>query len=261
MRKIRVLVVEDSMVFRELLFRNLNMDPGIEVVATARDPFEARDMILAHKPDVMTLDIELPRMSGIEFLRKLMPQYPIPVVMISSLSDKVFDAMTAGAVDFVCKPPAGASREDIENFIRTELPVKIKIASVAKLNNTRRREEVHSGHYNRSPVNKKDMVIAIGASTGGTEAIYSVVKGFHKDIPGVVIVQHMPAGFTKMYAKRLNDGCEGSRERRCSSSGVSIAGARWGLSHGACETGRRISSIIKEQTKGEWTLSVSGGVV
>ena len=208
MRKIRVLVVEDSMVFRELLIRNLNMDPGIEVVATARDPFEARDMILAHKPDVMTLDIELPRMSGIEFLRKLMPQYPIPVVMISSLSDKVFDAMTAGAVDFVCKPPAGASREDIENFIRTELPVKIKIASVAKLNNTRRREEVHSGHYNRSPVNKKDMVIAIGASTGGTEAIYSVVKGFHKDIPGVVIVQHMPAGFTKMYAKRLNDGCE-----------------------------------------------------
>ena len=104
MRQIRVLVVEDSLLFRELLVQNLNADPAIQVVAVARDPFEARDMIVKHKPDVMTLDIEMPRMSGLEFLRKLMPQYPMPVIMISSLSDKVFDALNAGAVDFVVKP-------------------------------------------------------------------------------------------------------------------------------------------------------------
>ena len=98
MQRIKVLIVEDSIVFRELLVQNLNRDPAIQVVATAKDPFEARDKILAHKPDVMTLDVELPRMNGIEFLRKLMPQYPLPVVVISSLSDKVFDAMSAGAV-------------------------------------------------------------------------------------------------------------------------------------------------------------------
>ncbi len=104
MRPIKVLVVEDSMVFRELLVQSLGKDPGIQVVGTAKDPFEARDAILEYKPDVMTLDVELPRMSGIEFLRKLIPQYPLPVVVISSLSDKVFDAMNAGAV-------AGSSTE------------------------------------------------------------------------------------------------------------------------------------------------------
>ena len=132
MHQIRVLVVEDSLVFRELLVQNLNKDPAITVVATARDPFEARDAILKYKPDVMTLDVELPRMSGIEFLRKLMPQYPLPVVVISSLSEKVFDALNAGAVDFVAKP-SGASREQLEAFIRNELQVKIKVASIAKV--------------------------------------------------------------------------------------------------------------------------------
>ena len=104
MRSIRVLIVDDSIVFRELLVQNLSRDPAITVVATAKDPYEARDAILRHKPDVMTLDVELPRMSGIEFLRKLMPQYPLPVVVISALNDKVFDALNAGAVDFVAKP-------------------------------------------------------------------------------------------------------------------------------------------------------------
>ena len=116
MLPIKVLIVDDSIVFRELLVQNLGRDPAIQVVGTARDPFEARDAILALKPDVMTLDIELPRMNGIEFLRKLMPQYPLPVVVISSLSDKVFDAMNAGAVDFVAKP-AVSSRKQLEDFI------------------------------------------------------------------------------------------------------------------------------------------------
>ena len=137
MRQIRVLVVEDSLLFRKLLVENLNADPAIQVVAAARDPFEARDAILAYQPDVMTLDVELPRMDGIEFLRKLMPQYPLPVVMISSLSEKVFDALNAGAVDFVVKPSA-VNQAQIEAFIKNELLVKIKIASVAKVGSWKR---------------------------------------------------------------------------------------------------------------------------
>lgn len=206
MRPIRVLIVEDSIVFRELLVQNLNKDPAIQVVATAKDPFEARDAILAHKPDVMTLDVELPRMSGIDFLRKLMPQYPLPVVVISSLSEKVFDAMNAGAVDFVAKP-AVSNRAQLEDFIKNELLVKIKIASTAKISNIKKVVmEQEQQHLNNVKGNS-NLVVAIGASTGGTEAIFDVVKEFGTDIPGVVVVQHMPPGFTKMYAKRLNDQC------------------------------------------------------
>ncbi len=204
MRPIRVLIVEDSLVFRELLVQNLKRDPAIEVVGTAKDPFEARDAILACKPDVMTLDVELPRMSGIEFLRKLMPQYPLPVVVISSLSDKVFDALNAGAVDFVAKP-AVSSRSQLEDFIRNELLVKIKIASTAKISNIKKTvAQQIQPHLSGKGQN---LVVAIGASTGGTEAIFDVVKNYGTDIPGIVVVQHMPPGFTKMYAKRLNDQC------------------------------------------------------
>ncbi len=204
MRPIRVLVVEDSIVFRELLVQNLNRDPAIQVVATAKDPFEARDAILAYKPDVMTLDVELPRMSGIEFLRKLMPQYPLPVVVISSLSDKVFDALNAGAVDFVAKPSV-SNRMQLEDFIRNELLVKIKIASTAKISNIKKVVMAHE--QQQLSVKGKNLLVAIGASTGGTEAIFSVVKEYGTDIPGIVVVQHMPPGFTAMYAKRLNDQC------------------------------------------------------
>lgn len=204
MMPIKVLVVEDSIVFRELLVQNLNKDPAIRVVATARDPFEARDAILTHKPDVMTLDVELPRMSGIEFLRKLMPQYPLPVVVISSLSEKVFDAMNAGAVDFVAKP-AVSNRAQLEDFIRNELLVKIKIASTAKISNIKK--VVMNQEQQHLNVKTNNLIVAIGASTGGTEAIFEVAKDFGTDIPGVVVVQHMPPGFTAMYAKRLNDQC------------------------------------------------------
>lgn len=204
MRQIRVLVVEDSLLFRELLVRNLNADPGIKVVATARDPYEARDAIIEHRPDVMTLDIELPRMDGIEFLRKLMPQNPLPVVVISSLSNKVFEAMNAGAVDFVAKP-ANATKEQLESFMKKELAVKVKIASIAKVGSWKKQAlEVPNEQL---PENRKDLLVAIGASTGGTEAIATVIKEFDTDIPGTVIVQHMPAGFTEMYANRLNEQC------------------------------------------------------
>ncbi len=205
MRKIKVLVVEDSAFFRGLLVKHLNSDPALEVVASANDPFEARDMIVKYKPDVMTLDIEMPRMNGIEFLRKLMPQYPMPVVMISSLSDKVFEALNAGAVDFVAKP-AMTDRKKLEELMKNELPVKIKIASTAKISNIKRNTVPVLTETVLTNVNK-DLVLAIGASTGGTEAIATVLKEFGTDIPGTVIVQHMPAGFTEMYANRLNDQC------------------------------------------------------
>ncbi|MCI8791237.1 MAG: chemotaxis response regulator protein-glutamate methylesterase [Eubacterium sp.] len=200
----KVLVVDDSIVFREMLVQNLSKDPAIQIVATAGDAFAARDAILAHHPDVMTLDIELPRMNGIEFLRKLMPQYPQRTVVISSLSDKVFDALNAGAVDFVAKP-AVSNRAQLEDFVKNDLLVKVKIAAAAQIGNVRKTAMVQEQSH--LSVNKSNLIVAIGASTGGTEAILSVVKEFGTDIPGIVAVQHMPPGFTKMYAKRLNDNC------------------------------------------------------
>lgn len=204
MNPIKVLVVEDSLVFRELLVQGLSHDPSIQVVGVAKDPFEARDAILKYHPDVMTLDVELPRMNGIEFLRKLIPQYPLPVVVISSLSDKVFDAMNAGAVDFVAKP-AVSERRQLESFIRNELLVKIKIASTAKI--SRIKQQVMAQEPEKFTAHEKNLVIAIGASTGGTEAIFAVMKDYGADLPGIVVVQHMPPGFTEMYAKRLDNQC------------------------------------------------------
>lgn len=204
MRQIKVLVVDDSIVFREILIQNLSRDPAIQVVAAAGDAYAARDAIIEYRPDVMTLDIELPKMSGIEFLRKLIPQYPLPVVVVSALSDKVFDALNVGAVDFVAKP-AVANRGQLEEFIRRELASKIKIASTVDSGNikkTAQAREVQTVHLTNS-----HQIVAIGASTGGTEAIFSVVKDFGTDIPGVVVVQHMPPKFTEMYAQRLDSQC------------------------------------------------------
>lgn len=206
MKPIRVLVVDDSLMFRNMLVKGLNADPNIEVVAEAEDVYAARDAIIKYKPDVMTLDVEMPRMNGIEFLRRLMPQYPLPVVMISSLNNKVFDALEAGAVDFVNKPN-NLNQSQLNDFLSQELAAKVKIASTAKVGKLKR---VDSGTISShiSPVGGKNRIVAIGASTGGTEAIFEVVKRFKRDIPGVVIVQHMPPGFTKMYAERLNNQCE-----------------------------------------------------
>lgn len=205
MKPIRVLVVDDSILFRNLLVQSLESDPNIEVVAQVADAYAARDAIIQYKPDVMTLDVEMPKMSGIEFLRRLLPQYPLPVVMISSLNDKVFDALAAGAVDFINKP-SNLDRAQLSVFLKQELVTKIKIASTAKVGKFKHAEVMNAEH----PLNPayRDKIVAIGASTGGTEAIFEVVKQFKRDIPGVVIVQHMPPGFTKMYADRLNNQCE-----------------------------------------------------
>ncbi len=205
MRKIRVLVVDDSMMFADLMVKGLSSDPALEVVDVAANPFEARDMILKYRPDVMTLDIEMPRMDGIEFMQRLMPQYPIPVVMVSSLSDKVFDALKAGAVDFISKP-VNMTKDEILSYLQRELCTKVKIASTVDVSRMKRVTSRGSS-VTADNINKKDLVVALGASTGGTEALCEVIMGFRNDIPGTIVTQHMPPGFTKMYADRLNNQC------------------------------------------------------
>ena len=205
MRRIKVLVVDDSIMFRRLLIESLSEDKTLEIVAAVGNPYEARDAILQFHPDVMALDVEMPRMDGIEFLRRLMPQYPIPTVMVSALDSKVFDALAAGAVDFVNKP-VGMNLEQAKKYLKKELAIKLKIASTVKVS---QHKTIRGPIGKLANINKEaGYVIAIGASTGGTEATLEVLKKFQKDIPGIVIVQHMPPGFTAMYAKRLNDICQ-----------------------------------------------------
>lgn len=203
-KSVRVLVVDDSKLFREMMVKGLSHDDGIEVVGTAGDPFEARDRILELLPDVMTLDVQMPKMNGIDFLKKLMPQHPMPVVVVSAVSDIVFDAMSAGAVDFAAKPDK-QSPDALQSFIQ-ELAVKVKIASIANVSRWKRgyQPAAMETTLNRTV---QDRVLAIGASTGGTEAIYEVVRKFPRDMIGTVIVQHMPPVFTRMYAERLNMNC------------------------------------------------------
>lgn len=199
-RKIKVLIVDDSILFREVLLRGISSDPDIEVVATAADPFEARDKIIAYEPDVMTCDVEMPKMNGIEFIKKLIPQYPLPVIVVSSVSGKVFDALSAGAVEFVTKPDL-SSVNGVEHFIN-DLITKIKISSNAKVQKVNK--DTITKKTENTKTEDKNRIIAIGASTGGTEAIHSVLKRLPKDIPGIVIVQHIPPDFSRMFAERLN---------------------------------------------------------
>ena len=203
MRKIKVLVVDDSVMFADLMAKGISYDPALEVVGIASNPFEARDMILKYRPDVMTLDIEMPKMDGVEFLQRLMPQYPIPVVMVSSLSDKVFDSLNAGAVDFISKP-VNMTKDEILNYLKRDLCTKIKIASTVNVSQMKR---VTPKSISSKNIDNKNLVVALGASTGGTEALCDVIMGFRNDIPGTIVTQHMPAGFTKMYADRLNNQC------------------------------------------------------
>lgn len=204
-QRIKVLIVDDSLVFRESLSREISKDPDIEVVGTATDPYMARDLIIKLKPDVLTLDVEMPKMNGIEFLKKLMPQYPLPVIVVSSVSKNVLDALDAGAVEFVTKPnvtrPGGMA-----SFVN-ELIIKIKIASTAKVGN-RKGDYTPSRPVANQGIDTMSKIIAIGASTGGTDAIHAVISGLPRDMPPIIIVQHMPPVFTKLYAERLNNTCE-----------------------------------------------------
>jgi two-component system chemotaxis response regulator CheB len=202
-RKIRVLIVDDSLLFREVLSKGISSDPNIEVVAKATDPFDARDKILKYQPDVMTCDIEMPKMNGIEFLKRLLPQYPLPVIVVSSVSEAVFEAMDAGAVEFVTKPDVKATGS-VEAFLE-DLIYKIKIASNAKVSETNRLNASAAITDKGTNTNK---IIAIGASTGGTEALYSILKMLPAQSPGIVVVQHIPPVFSRMFADRLNNQTE-----------------------------------------------------
>ncbi|HDN59800.1 MAG TPA: chemotaxis response regulator protein-glutamate methylesterase [Candidatus Marinimicrobia bacterium] len=208
MKKIRVLIVDDSAVVRQIFTRELSQDPEIEVIGSAPDPYVARDKIVALKPDVITLDMEMPRMDGLTFLKKLMKYYPLPVVVVSSLTPKgsqlALEALKAGAIEVLCKPGASYTVGDMA----VELIDKIKAASKARLD---RRPAIDEGVIERKKLylhKTTNKVIAMGASTCGTRALEYVLRRLPQNIPGVVIVQHMPENFTKSFADRLNELCD-----------------------------------------------------
>lgn len=200
---IKVLVVDDSAVVRQICQQVLSRDPEIEVVGTAPDPYVARDLILARSPDVLTLDVEMPRMDGITFLRRVMQYHPIPSVVLSSLTPKggelALEAMEAGAVEVLCKPGASYSLGNMAE----ELVAAVKNAARVKL---RKREAPAAPPATAlQPLSRTtNQILAIGASTGGTVAIESILRALPANAPPTVIVQHMPATFTGHFAERLN---------------------------------------------------------
>ncbi|MCI8606449.1 MAG: chemotaxis response regulator protein-glutamate methylesterase [Hungatella sp.] len=211
-QKIRVMVVDDSLVFRSWLVQSLGEDSRFEVVGYAVNALDAKNKLPLLKPDIMTLDIEMPGMTGLEFLKQVLPSHPVPVILVSSLNMRVFDALAAGAVDFVRKPEEG-KRDAFLRSLKAKLaigsnahvripqavaaPAPRTTASIPRVNSP-------SGTGTTGPID----LIAIGASTGGTEAILEVVRQFPARMPGIVITQHMPPGFTSMYAERLNRICK-----------------------------------------------------
>ena len=204
---IRVLVVDDSAVVRSIFSTELARDPEITVVGTAPDPFVARDKIINLHPDVLTLDIEMPRMDGITFLRRLMKHYPLPTVVVSSLtargSELAMEAIDAGAVDVICKPGTSYSVGDMS----VELIEKIKAASHVHL--SRKTGALEADRPRKLALTKTtNKVIAIGASTGGIQALQAVLTSLPVNTPGIMVVQHMPESFTRSLASRLNDLCD-----------------------------------------------------
>ena len=218
-KKIRVFVVDDSIFFRQMLINDLKGRSNLEVVGFAANALEARTKIPTIKPDVITMDVEMPGLSGIDFLKELLPKYPIPVILVSSLNLSVFDALAAGAVDFVQKPNM-TKDYNVKSFFNV-LNSKIFIASRAKVNVKQPQAARPSGGQPASPAGataafssnlsqaiQNNMLVAVGASTGGTEATLEVLQRLPADMPGIVVTQHMPEGFTKMYAERLNRICK-----------------------------------------------------
>ncbi|MBU6492396.1 chemotaxis response regulator protein-glutamate methylesterase [Pandoraea sp.] len=211
--KIKVLCVDDSALVRSLMTEIINEQPDMTVVATAPDPLVARDLIKRHDPDVLTLDVEMPRMDGLDFLEKLMRLRPMPVVMVSSLTERnseiTLRALELGAVDFVTKPRLGIRDglleygEMIADKIRAAAGARIKSA-VPRYLKPAASEEVP---LLRNPLVSTEKLIIIGASTGGTEAIREVLLPLPPDCPAILITQHMPAGFTRSFAQRLNSLC------------------------------------------------------
>lgn len=219
-RKIRVIVVDDSALVRSLLSEIINRQRDMECIGTANDPLIAREMIRELNPDVITLDVEMPRMDGIDFLGRLMRLRPMPVVMISTLTERgaevTMKALELGAVDFVAKPRVGLASG--LNDLATQIVDKIRVAAVAQVRRAPSRDISSSaGSGGGAPTAQvsallgrlsTEKMICIGASTGGTEAIKEVLVQMPADSPGIVITQHMPPGFTTSFAARLNGLCQ-----------------------------------------------------
>ncbi len=219
MNKIKVLIVDDSAVVRQTMTNILLSDPSIEVVGAARDPYIAADIIKEVIPDVITLDVEMPRMDGITFLHKIMLQHPIPVVMCSSLtesgSETALKALEYGAVDIIEKPKMGVKQFIEESKIL--ICDVVKAAAKVQLKKTVKKaihiepkltaDAIISKNVNRSMIQTTEKVVVIGASTGGTEALRVLLEALPEDAPGIVIVQHMPENFTRAFANRLNGLC------------------------------------------------------
>ena len=222
MPKIKVLIVDDAALMRKLLTEILSSSPKIDVVGTAADPFIAREKIKQLNPDVITLDVEMPRMDGITFLKNLMRLRPIPVVMISTLTedgaDVTLQALENGAIDYIPKPKADFahslndySKEIIEKVIMaskvnvSKIEKRIKTVENLKVAPKLTADAVIKGGSGKAVVNTTDKFIAIGASTGGTEAVKEVLMGLPSDVPGIVIAQHIPASFSTSFARRLDE--------------------------------------------------------
>jgi len=209
-KKIRVLVVDDSAIVRKILSETLASEPDIEVVGSAPDPYVARDKILSLKPDVLTLDIEMPRMDGLTFLKKLMHFHPMPVIVISSIGTSschtAMEALRLGAVEVLAKPSGPYSVGEL----RTVLSMKIRAAAAARYRRRPTAAEAQATVIEK-PIGAAafhpSSIIAIGASTGGTEAIESVLTRLPDNLPAIVITQHIPSGFSKAFANRLNKIC------------------------------------------------------
>lgn len=237
MRKIRLMIVDDSILFRNWMIQNLGADPRFEVVGYAVNALEAKNKLPQLKPDILTLDIEMPGMTGIDFLREVLPTHPLPIILVSSLNVRVFDALAAGAVDFVRKPDMNmeGGKEAFLATLKSKLcagvDAKVRLPGSLPEGTVPRQTAGSTSHAplpavesgavssaaaahspvssTRLPANFGNIdVIAIGASTGGTEAILEVVRQFPARMPGIVITQHMPPGFTAMYSERLNRICQ-----------------------------------------------------
>jgi two-component system chemotaxis response regulator CheB len=203
---IRVLIVDDSAIVRKVLSEELSRFDDIEVVGTAVDPYAARDKIVKLQPDVVTLDIEMPRMDGLSFLAKLMKHFPIPVIIVSSLapenSETALQALAMGALDVVSKPGSTFSTPDVAHLIRAIRGVK-----TAKVRKAMERGAANNSATRNVVLETTHKILAIGASTGGTKAIETVLTAFPPTMPGIVLVQHMPEHFTRAFANRLNTIC------------------------------------------------------
>ncbi|MFW5777407.1 MAG: protein-glutamate methylesterase/protein-glutamine glutaminase [Spirochaetota bacterium] len=206
---VRVLVVDDSALARQIITGAISRHPKIDVVGTAPDVYVARDRIVALKPDVLTLDVEMPRMDGVQFLKRLMPQYPMPVIIVSALTRAgaaiTLDALASGAVDFVPKPSSSFGQK--LDSMADELVDKILVAAQTDVSRWRDQSFQLAAvkHKQTSLQESSAKVIAVGASTGGTVALTGVIRSLPTTVPGMVVVQHMPPVFTGMFADKLNE--------------------------------------------------------